>query len=100
MPVEVVPGSEAAEDGCEVPFDSDVTDVNETALFGPEGYNDYAAWGELTGLLAVKVFFIDTYREMVYGNAVRRSPFYTMLYTTVTVTLVWQVRRRSPAQSP
>ena len=45
MPVEVVPGSEAAEDGCEVPFDSDVTEVNETALFGPEGYNDYTRRG-------------------------------------------------------
>ena len=54
MSAEVVPGSEAAEDGCEVPFDSAVTSVNETALFGPQGYNDYAAWGELTGLLAVQ----------------------------------------------
>ena len=29
-------------------------DTRLTALFGPEGYNDYAAWGELTGLLAVQ----------------------------------------------
>ena len=42
----------------------------------------------LTGLLAVKVFLVDTYREVVHGTLVRRSPFYTILYTTTTITLV------------
>ena len=50
--LEVAPGSEAVGDGCEIPFDSEWTDVNETALFGAAGYADYEAWGTLTGLLA------------------------------------------------
>ena len=37
--LEVAPGSEAAEDGCQVPHDHQLTHFNETALFGPAGYN-------------------------------------------------------------
>jgi hypothetical protein len=52
--LEVAPGSEAVEDGCQVPHDHPLTHFNETELFGPRGYGDFAAWGELAGLLAVQ----------------------------------------------